>query len=123
MMSRLRRGHPFLRAEEFTGHAAGPAGLWPAVSAALAESVPPAAPEGAAGRDGSRWLPSRVPTSLAIDRIVKESIRRQGRDIGGRPVIRAAPSDAIGRSDLPREAIAPAVVSYLSYDPPGHPVR
>ena len=123
MMGRLRRGHPFLRAEEFAGRAAGPVGRRPAVPATLAESVPPAAPAGAAGRDGSRWLPSRVPTSLAIDRIVKESIRRQGRDAGGAPVIRAAPSDAIGRSDLPREAIAPAVGSYLSYDPPGRPVR
>jgi hypothetical protein len=46
-------------------------------------SVPPAVPEGTAGHDGPRWLPSRVPTS-AIDRIVKESIRFRGAPGGSR---------------------------------------
>jgi hypothetical protein len=84
-MSRLRGGHPFLRVEEFGWSRRESAGPEPAILAAVAESVPPAAPEGTAGHDGSRWLPSRVPTSLTIDRIVKESIRPEGGTPAGRP--------------------------------------
>jgi hypothetical protein len=80
-------------------------------------------PEGTAGRDGPRRLPSRVPTS-AIDRIVKEGVRSRG-GRRGRPAIPAGASDAIGRVGSPREATTPAAVPtcFLSYAPAARSVR
>src|SRR3954447_17336036 len=149
MMGRLRGGHPFLRVEEFAGLAASPAGRRPAVPAAFAESVPPAAPEGTAGHDGSRWLPSRVPTSLTIDRIVKEGIRPEGGTPEGHPSSGwVHPTRSAGSTCLVRRSPRPLFPTCLtirpatrfadsqesrgqpgrsvrldSYDPPGHPVR
>ncbi len=121
-MDRLRGGHPFLRVEESAGRrgSAGPRGR--ASPLRCAESVPPAVPEGTAGRDGSRWLPSRVPTS-AIDRIVKEGVRSRGAS-GGSPARRSHPTRSAGLNRPARQPTPAAVPTcFLSYAPAGRLVR
>ncbi len=122
-MGRLRGGHPFLRVEESAGRrgSAGPRGR--ASPLRYAESVPPAVPEGTAGRDGPRWLPSRVPTS-AIDRIVKEEIRCRGGIEEVPPARRSPPTRSAGLNRPARQPTPAAVPTcFLSYAPAGRLVR